>query len=155
MTPPFDDDRAVNQDLDSRDLGDVQFQDQDQDFPAPTETPEEAPDEEEQEHESSDAALSSVQQYLQDIGSVPLLSREREIELAKEVESASQQIFEALFSTPFALHRVIEFGRALSAGELELRDIIAKPEDEDDEGLNNIDPKPFLKQVARLSRQVE
>src|SRR5215471_3838628 len=155
MTPPFDDDRAVNQDLDSRDLGDVQFQDQDQDFPAPIETPEEAPDEEEQEHESSDAALSSVQQYLQDIGSVPLLSREREIELAKEVESASQQIFEALFSTPFALHRVIEFGRALSAGELELRDIIAKPEDEDDEGLTNIDPKPFLKQVARLSRQVE
>jgi RNA polymerase primary sigma factor len=155
MTPPFDADRAANNELESQDLGGVQFPEQEQDFPAPIDTPEEAPEEEEQEQESSDASLSSVQQYLQDIGSVPLLSREREIELAKEVESATQQIFEALFSTPFALRRVLEFGRALKAGELELRDIIAKSEDDDDEGMSTIDPKPFLKQVAKLSRQVE
>jgi len=157
MTPPFDADRAANNELESQDLGGVQFPEQEQEFPAAIDTPEEQSDEEEQEQEqeSSDASLSSVQQYLQDIGSVPLLSREREIELAKEVESATQQIFEALFSTPFALHRVIEFGRALRAGEIELRDIIAKSEDDDDEGISNIDPKPFLKLVAKLSRQVE
>src|ERR1043165_509821 len=155
MTPPFDADRAANSELESQDLGGVQFPEQEQDFAAPIDTPEEPAEEEEQEQESSDASLSSVQQYLQDIGSVPLLSREREIELAKEVESATQQIFEALFSTPFALHRVIEFGRALRAGEIELRDVIAKSEDDDDEGISSIDPKPFLKQVAKLSRQVE
>ncbi len=155
MTPPFDADRAVNQELEPQDLGDVSFQTQEQDFSAPVDTPEEPVDEEDQEQEASDNSLSSVQQYLQDIGSVPLLSREREIELAKEVESAAQQIFEALFSTPFALQRVIELGRALNAGELELREIVAKSEDDDEEGLSNVDPKPFLKLIAKLSRQVE
>jgi RNA polymerase primary sigma factor len=155
MTPPFDADRAANNEIEPHDLGGVQFPEQDQEFPAAIDAAEESSEEEEQEQEPSDASLSSVQQYLQDIGSVPLLSREREIELAKEVESATQQIFEALFSTPFALHRTIEFGRALRAGEIELRDIIAKSEDDDDEGVSSIDPKPFLKQVAKLSRQVE
>jgi RNA polymerase primary sigma factor len=155
MTPPFDADRAANNEIEPQDLGGVQFPEQDQEFPAAIDATEESSEEEEQEQETSDASLSSVQQYLQDIGSVPLLSREREIELAKEVESATQQIFEALFSTPFALHRIIEFGRALRGGEIELRDIIAKSEDDDDEGVSSIDPKPFLKQVAKLSRQVE
>ena len=154
MTPPFDADRAVSQELEPQDIGDVSFQGPEQDFSAPIDAPEESADEEEQEQEASDNSLSSVQQYLQDIGSVPLLSREREIELAKEVESATQEIFEALFSTPFALQRVIEFGRALSAGELELREIIAKSDDDDEEGLSNVDPKPFLKLVAKLSRLI-
>ena len=74
MTPPFDADRAANNDLESQDLGGVQFPEQEQEFPAPVDTPEENSEEEEQEQESSDASLSSVQQYLQDIGSVPLLS---------------------------------------------------------------------------------
>src|SRR5690242_5004422 len=144
MTPPFDAERAVNQELEPRELNDVQFQDQEQAFPAQIESYEEPADKDEQEQESSDASLSSVPQYLQDIGSVPLLSREREIDLAKEVESATQQIFEALFSTPLALRRIIELGSAISTGELELRDIIAKSEDDDEEGVSNIDPKPFL-----------
>src|SRR6476619_46798 len=155
MSPPFDTEREANEDLRNEDLGVVQLPEQDQDFPAQIEASEETANEEEAEPDKADTSVSSVQQYLQDIGSVRLLSREREIELAKEVESATQQIFEALFSTPFALHRIIEFGRALRAGEIELRDIIAKSEDDDDEGVSSIDPKPFLKQVAKLSRQVE
>src|ERR1043166_2911004 len=140
MTPPFDADRAANSELESQDLGGVQFPEQEQDFAAPIDTPEEPAEEEEQEQESSDASLSSVQQYLQDIGSVPLLSREREIELAKEVESATQQLFEALSSTPFALRRIEALAAALAAGEIELRELIAKGDDEDDEREDALDP---------------
>jgi RNA polymerase primary sigma factor len=151
MTPPFDAERAANQELENRDLGVVEFQDQE--FSA--QIVEEPSEDEDTEQEKPDTSLSSVQQYLQDIGSVPLLSREREIELAKEVESATQQIFEALFSTPLALRRVIELGNALDAGELELRDIVAKADDDEEEGPSNVDPKPFLKQVAKLARLFE
>src|ERR1051325_3181221 len=154
MTPPFDADRAANSELESQELGGVQFPEQEQDFAAPIDTPEEPAEEEEVEQEKPDTALSSVQQYLQDIGSVRLLSREREIELAKEVESATQQIFEALFSTPFALRRIEALAAALAAGEIELRELIAKGDDEDDEREDALDPKPFLKQVSKLSHVV-
>jgi hypothetical protein len=40
------------------------------------------------EPEETGAALSSIQQYLHEIGSVPLLSREREIKLAMQIERA-------------------------------------------------------------------
>lgn len=156
MLPPFDTDRDINENLHSEDLGVVQHRDQDQDFPVNIDTVDESTNEgEEEEQEKPDTSLSSVQQYLQDIGSVRLLTREREIELAKEVENATQEIFEALFSTPLALRRVIELGKALNAGDLELREVIAKSDDEDDEGESRVDPKPFLKQIAKLSRIME
>ncbi|HXK30779.1 MAG TPA: sigma-70 factor domain-containing protein, partial [Candidatus Binatia bacterium] len=55
------------------------------------------------EREETGANLNSIQQYLHDIGSVPLLSREREIALAMQMERGEQDIFAALFSTPLAL----------------------------------------------------
>ncbi len=121
MSPPFDAERETNEDLRNEDLGVGALPEQEQDFSAPMDVSEESANEEEIEQERDDTSFSSVQQYLQDIGSVRLLSREREIELAKEVESATQQIFEALFSTPFALRRVEALAAALAAGEIELR----------------------------------
>ncbi len=154
MSPPFDAERETNEDLRNEDLGVGALPEQEQDFSAPMDVSEESANEEEIEQERDDTSFSSVQQYLQDIGSVRLLSREREIELAKEVESATQQIFEALFSTPFALRRVEALAAALAAGEIELRELIARSDDEDDERESMLDPKPFLKQVGKLSRLV-
>src|SRR6266850_2628898 len=129
MSPPFDTEREANEDLRNEDLGVVQLPEQDQDFPAQIEASEETANEEEAEPDKADTSVSSVQQYLQDIGSVRLLSREREIELAKEVESATQQISAALFSTPLVLRRVVELGNLVTSGELELREAIDKPDD--------------------------
>jgi RNA polymerase primary sigma factor len=122
MAPPFDNERALNEDITVFDTAPAQFQDGDQDLSGEIFTAEE-PDEEaeneaEAEEEKPDASLGSVQQYLHDIGSVALLSREREIELAKEVESATQEIFFALFATPLAVRRVIELGYAVDHGEV-------------------------------------
>jgi RNA polymerase primary sigma factor len=157
MSPPFDAERETNEDLRNEDIGVGVLPEHDQEFTAPVDAvdaSEEGANEEEVDQEKDDTSFSSVQQYLQDIGSVRLLSREREIELAKEVESATQQIFEALFSTPFALRRIEALAAALAAGEIELRELIAKGDDEDDEREDALDPKPFLKQVSKLSHVV-
>jgi RNA polymerase primary sigma factor len=90
--------------------------------------------------------------YLREIGAVALLSREREIQLAQEIEAGKNQVLEAIFTTPLALRRVLELGRALAAGELELRQIIEKADDEDGENETALDPRPFLKAIARLRR---
>ncbi len=151
MLPPFDTERNLSEDFENQDLGVTQIQDQDPETASEVESSDELVDEEESKQETSDASLGSVQQYLHDIGSVPLLTREREVELAKEIESASRQIFTALFSIPFALRRVVDLAARVDGGELDMRDVVGKSDDEDG-GDSALDPKPFLKQVVKLSR---
>ena len=155
MTPPFDSEKTMNEELTDDTFGVVPVQDQNEDFSAEVETADEPSEDENADQETADTGFSSVQQYLHDIGSVPLLNREREVELAKEVENATNAIFEALFSVPLALRRVVDMGRAVDDGELELRDVVEKSDDDDEEGRGGVDSKPFLKQIAKLSRLVE
>ena len=123
----------------------------------PDETPE-IGGEEESEEETEKAASESprsndpITTYLREIGTVPLLSREREVELAKQIEAGRKQVFDAIFTTPMALHRVLELGRALAKGDLELHRIIARSDDERDENETILDAGLFLKTIVRLRR---
>lgn len=150
MLPPFDDERTMTDDFENSDSGVTQIQEHDPEVSSEIESSDEL-EEEEPKQEPSDASLGSVQQYLHDIGSVPLLTREREVELAKEIEAASNQIFSALFSIPFASRRIVDLGIRLENGDLEIRDIVGKSDD-DDGNDSNLDPKLLLKQIAKLSR---
>ncbi len=100
----------------------------------------------------SDFTLSSVQQYLRDIGAISLLSREREIELAMAIEKGQAQVLRALASTPLATRYVIQLGRSVGAGELELKDVLEKADGDDEVGDHAIDARPFLQRVAKLRR---
>jgi RNA polymerase primary sigma factor len=111
---------------------------------------EEAEEEPEKPGRESPGVNDPITTYLREIGAVALLSREREIELAKAIEAGNREIIEAVFTTPMALRRVLELGRALANEEIELREIIEKPDEEGDEHETVLDPKPFLKTVARL-----
>jgi RNA polymerase sigma factor (sigma-70 family) len=53
-----------------------------------------------------------------------------------------------------ALRRVLELGRALARGDLELHRIIARSDDERDENETILDAGLFLKTIARLRREV-
>src|SRR5574341_1858730 len=63
---------------------------------------EELVDEGEEEESGNDLVLL----YLRDAGTVPLLTREGEVELAQQIEAGRAQVEEAVFSFPFTLHRV-------------------------------------------------
>jgi len=104
------------------------------------------------EHEAASNDLSLIQQYLHEIGAIPLLSREREIELAMAIERGETSIFEALFSVPLAVRQILELGDAIADGELMVSQVIQRIDDEDDERESTDDPKPFLKLIAKLRR---
>jgi RNA polymerase primary sigma factor len=112
----------------------------------------ESGDEEPAEREEAEASLSSIQQYLHEIGSVPLLSREREIELAMQMERGKNQILEALFGAPMVLRHILHLGEAVAQGDLDLRGIVEKSEDNEEDSDGTLDPKPFLKSIAKLRR---
>jgi RNA polymerase primary sigma factor len=139
--------------LENRDAGPVE--DQPHDTATETYSNEEAGEEVEEEErpdsEDVGGSTSSIQQYLSEIGVVPLLSREREVELAMQIEQGKNQIVEALFSTPMALGYVLELGEAVANEDLDLRSVLEKP-DTDADNDESLDPKPFLKLISRLRR---
>ena len=102
--------------------------------------------------EEKGLAVDPITTYLHEIGSIPLLTREREVELARKMDVGKNQILEALFLTPLCLRHAISLGDAVAGGELDIREVLQKSDGEDDESGQTFDPKPFLKSIAKLKR---
>jgi RNA polymerase primary sigma factor len=118
-------------------------------------------EEEEAELEKKDGAQSrdAVELYLQDIGSVPLLTREGEVKVAKQVEEGEAQITEAVLSSLFAIHTILEYGDKIKRDELNVQEVLLDAGE--DEGSSDpftcrtneiFNRKRFLKEVERLQR---
>jgi RNA polymerase primary sigma factor len=116
------------------------------------EWPEEQPEiaEERPTGESADP----VRMYLQEMGAVPLLSREDEVAIAKEIEAGEKEVRATVFALGIALQYVIGLGDALHSREINVRDVFGD-EDTDVEETEQQDDgraRGFLRQVTRLKR---
>jgi RNA polymerase primary sigma factor len=153
MPVDFDTEKAMEEHLQDRDAGLVELEENEPDLDAEIDSSDEPEEVEPAEPEDQGVVLSSIQQYLHEIGSVALLSREREVELATEIERGKNQILEALFSTPLALRHALEMGDAVTNGKLELRQVVEKSDESaEDSQVSVLDPKPFFKLIGRLRR---
>jgi RNA polymerase primary sigma factor len=71
-----------------------------------------------------------VRMYLREMGSVSLLTREGEVEIAKRIEKGNQDALRAIISSPLTGRLMTIIKRRLAAGEIKLRDIIKGLDDE-------------------------
>ncbi|MFP4360010.1 MAG: RNA polymerase sigma factor RpoD [Alphaproteobacteria bacterium] len=65
-----------------------------------------------------------VRMYLREMGSIELLSREDEIEIAKRIESGRNAVLEALCESPLTMQAIIGWHDKILSGEALLREII-------------------------------
>src|SRR3972149_1860158 len=65
-----------------------------------------------------------MRMYLREMGQIPLLSREGEIEIAKRIEEGQLEVSLATVSTPVAINAVLELGERLRKGELSVVDMV-------------------------------
>jgi RNA polymerase primary sigma factor len=79
-----------------------------------------------------------VRMYLREMGSIELLSREGEIEIAKRIEAGRNTVLEALCESPLTMRAIISWRDAIGQGKVLLRDVIdleatygAEPQGED------------------------
>jgi RNA polymerase primary sigma factor len=95
-----------------------------------------------------DKTNDPVRMYLREMGTVPLLTREGEIELAKRVERGQGSVRKALSRSPLVIRDLIQLGEDLTNRTVSIRDVLILPDlggTEDD----------FSEQTAELLAQIE
>ena len=77
-----------------------------------------------------DKTNDPVRLYLREMGTVPLLSREGEVEIAKRVEHGQRVILKALSRSPLVVREILNIGDQLKKKQISIRDIVSFNEDE-------------------------
>ena len=78
--------------------------------------------------ETGDKTNDPVRMYLREMGTVPLLTREGEIELAKRIERGQNSVRKALSRSALIVREVIRLGDDVTRDELAVRDILLLPD---------------------------
>jgi len=79
-----------------------------------------------------------VRMYLREMGTVPLLTREGEIEIAKRIEKGRNEVIRAVTSTRIAVREVINLAKRFQANRIKIREFV-QVTDSDEIRENRID----------------
>lgn len=74
--------------------------------------------------EFGDKTNDPVRMYLREMGTVPLLTREGEIELARRIERGQRSVSRALSRSSLVIRDIIEVGEQLRRPECEVRELL-------------------------------
>ena len=68
--------------------------------------------------------------YLREMGTVPLLTREGEVAIAKRIEQGKLAVIKSISRTPKVTQEVLEMGEQLKRGERTVRELVVFNEEE-------------------------
>lgn len=110
-------------------------------------------DEEEEEAASEGEAKGNdpVRLYLRKMGSVSLLTREGEVEIAQRIEQGERKIVRAILLSPIGTNEIILLGKYLDSGRIKVKSIFRGLEDED----TQYDEKEYIDKIHSLIDEVK
>ncbi len=104
-------------------------------------------DEDEEEAEGEDVKGNDpVRLYLRKMGSVSLLTREGEVEIARRIEKGEREIVRAILMSPIGTVEIINLGKRLDQGRIKVKSIFRGLEDED----TQYDEKEYIDKIHEL-----
>src|SRR5208283_423352 len=71
-----------------------------------------------------------VRMYLRGMGTVPLLTREGEVEIAKRIERGQLRVLKALSRSPIVIREIVAMGEDLKRGVRSIKEVVLFDEDE-------------------------
>ncbi len=77
-----------------------------------------------------------VRMYLQEIGAVSLLTREQEVEIAKQIEEGQDQVQEHVLVHPFTLRYLLNIADGIKTGEISERELQDEDSTADDDDVD-------------------
>jgi RNA polymerase primary sigma factor len=103
--------------------------------------------------EVSEKTNDPVRMYLREMGTVALLTREGEIELAKRIEHGQKLVKRALSRSPLVIKEVLLIGAEMERDSMSLRDALLTPDMTTEEELEE-QKKEFAAGVADIEKQL-
>lgn len=110
------------------------------------------PDKDEDEADEEESAAEDVKSndpvrlYLRKMGSVSLLTREGEVEIARRIEKGEREIVRAMLLSPVGTMEIINLGKRLDEGRIKVKSIFRGLEDED----TQYDEKEYIDKIHEL-----
>ncbi len=98
-----------------------------------------------------DKTNDPVRMYLREMGTVPLLTREGEVEIAKRIERGKKVVMRSISRTPMAAQEVVRLGERLSAGEITVKEVVVFNEEEVTEEKLESKKRETLKLINRVA----
>jgi RNA polymerase primary sigma factor len=71
--------------------------------------------------------------YLRKMGSVSLLTREGEVEIAKRIEEGERRMLQAVLNSSVAVEELLETGERLRKGKARVKDVVKDIDEEEGE----------------------
>ncbi|MFO1518851.1 MAG: RNA polymerase sigma factor RpoD [bacterium] len=121
-------------------------------------------DEEEEEEEKAEEEIPAdafakstdpVRMYLRKMGSVPLLTREGEVEIAKRIEQHEDAVLNILLTSPIGIKEVLDLGESLRKNKIRVTEIVKDLDDmaaENEEFDETEHRNRVLKQFAKFKQ---
>ena len=111
---------------------------------------------------------SPVRMYLREMGKIPLLTKDEEIYLSREIEGGEDIILDAICSVPYLIDYIINYKEPLLNRERRVKELFKSFEDEKDDGVDDdkdetlddngeliVDVKPIKKVDKRVKQVVD
>jgi RNA polymerase primary sigma factor len=105
----------------------------------------------EEEFDGYSKSNDPVRMYLRKMGSVSLLTREGEVEIAKRIEQGEHAVLSAILNSPVAVREIMDLGDKLRKHKIRVKDIIRDAEDDSAE----FDEEEADRRILRLIDKVK
>jgi RNA polymerase primary sigma factor len=96
-----------------------------------------------------------VRLYLKEMGTIPLLNREGEVEIAKRIETGQKKITEVLMHSRFVIGMTLSLGKRLSKGKIYIRDVVCGSDEDFEEFSSGAKDNDLKEQTLRQIGEIE
>jgi len=90
--------------------------------------------------------------YLREMGTVPLLTREGEVEIAKRIERGQLRVLKALSRSPIVIKEILALGEDLKKGVRSIKELVAFDEEEITDEIVQARLKDFTGQIDEIGK---
>ena len=93
-----------------------------------------------------------VRMYLREMGTVPLLTREGEVEIAKRIERGQLRVLKALSRSPIVIKDILALGEDLKKGVRSIKELVAFDEEEITDEIVQARLKDFVGKIDEIGK---
>jgi RNA polymerase primary sigma factor len=93
-----------------------------------------------------------VRMYLREMGTVPLLTREGEVEIAKRIERGQLRVMKAISRSPIVIREIVGLGEDLKRGVRNIKEVVTFDEEELTEDILSARVKATVARIDELGK---